>query len=167
MKKCIKIISLVFIISSLVFSSHYSSFAASKNTTKKSNDKTIDTDITGNTFIEDLKPDNLNGTPEKLSTPFVNLIHNVVNPILGVVQVIGGILTVVSIALFGLGMLLSGNEHLAGDLGLRMMGDHGGHGGGPDAKVELLNFGRALLIGAVLLFCSATIVKFVFYIFNI
>ena len=122
MKKCIKIISLVFIISSLVFSSHYSSFAASKNTTKKSNDKTIDTDITGNTFIEDLKPDNLNGTPEKLSTPFVNLIHNVVNPILGVVQVIGGILTVVSIALFGLGMLLSGNEHLAGDLGLRMMG---------------------------------------------
>lgn len=122
MKKSIKIISLVFIISSLVFSSHYSSFAASKNTTKKSNDKTIDTDITGNTFIEDLKPDNLNGTPEKLSTPFVNLIHNVVNPILGVVQVIGGILTVVSIALFGLGMLLSGNEHLAGDLGLRMMG---------------------------------------------
>ncbi len=89
---------------------------------KKSDDETIDTDITGNTFIEDLKPDNLNGTPEKLSTPFVNLIHNVVNPVLGVVQVIGGILTVVSIALFGLGMLLSGNEHLAGDLGLRMMG---------------------------------------------
>lgn len=122
MKKCIKIISLVFIISSLVFSSHYSSFAASKNTTKKANDKTIDTDITGNTFIEDLKPDNLKGTPEKLSTPFVNLIQNVVNPVLGVVQVIGGILTVVSIALFGLGMLLSGNEHLAGDLGLKMMG---------------------------------------------
>ena len=122
MKKCIKIISLVFIISSLVFSSHYSSFAESKNTTNKSDDENIYTDITGNTFIEDLKPDNLNETPEKLSTPFVNLIQNVVNHVLGVVQVIGGILTVVSIALFGLGMLLSGNEHLAGDLGLRMMG---------------------------------------------
>ena len=115
MKKCIKIISLVFIISCLVFSSHYSCFA-------KSTEENIDTDITGNTFIEDLKPDNLNGAAEKLSTPFVDLIHNVVNPVLGVVQVIGGILTVVSIALFGLGMLLSGNEHLAGDLGLRMMG---------------------------------------------
>lgn len=132
MKKCIKIISLVFIISSLVFSSHYSCFAKQETITgedkgmkkqsTKSDPNEIDTNIIGDNFIKDLKPDNLDGPAEQLSTPFVELIQNVVNPVLGVVQVIGGILTVVSIALFGLGMLLSGNEHLAGDLGLRMMG---------------------------------------------
>ena len=218
MKKYIKIISLIFMIS-LIFSTHYSCFAkstthnsssgqehggvggsfggSSKGSTthnsssgqehggvggsfdnssqkstkevsdsKKSDDENIYTDITGDNFIEDLKPDNLSGAAENLSSPFVKLIHDVVNPILGVVQVIGGILTVISVAMFGLGMLLSGNDHLAGDLGLRMMGGPGGKGG-PEAKLELLNFGRTLLIGAVLLFCSATIVKFVFYIFNI
>lgn len=155
MKKCLKIITLVLIFS-FFMSSHYFIFAK---------DKTINTKITGGSFIKSLNPDGISGKAETWSNPFVNFIHSVVNPILGFVQIIGGILTVVSIALFGLGMVLSGNEHLSGELGLRMGGSHGG--GGPEAKMELLNFGRRLLIGAVLLFCSATIVKFVFYVFNI
>lgn len=159
MKKCLKIIILVLIFSFLI-SSQYSIFA-----TDKDEEATIDTSITGDSFTKALNPDGISGTAEQLSNPFVKFIHEVVNPILGFIQIIGGILTVVSIALFGFGMLLTGNEHLSGELGLRMMG--GPHGGGPEAKLELLNFGRRLLIGAVLLFCSASIVKFVFYVFNI
>lgn len=160
MKKCLKIIILVLIFSFLI-SSQYSIFA-----TDKDEEATIDTSITGDSFTKALNPDGISGTAEQLSNPFVKFIHQVVNPILGFIQIIGGILTVVSIALFGFGMLLTGNEHLSGELGLRMMG--GPHGdGGPEAKLELLNFGRRLLIGAVLLFCSASIVKFVFYVFNI
>lgn len=160
MKKCLKIIILVLIFSFLI-SSQYSIFA-----TDKDEEATIDTSITGDSFTKALNPDGISGTAEQLSNPFVKFIHQVVNPILGFIQIIGGILTVVSIALFGFGMLLTGNEHLSGELGLRMMGGpHGG--GGPEAKLELLNFGRRLLIGAVLLFCSASIVKFVFYVFNI
>ena len=159
MKKCLKIIILVLIFSFLI-SSQYSIFA-----TDKDEEATIDTSITGDSFTKALNPDGISGTAEQLSNPFVKFIHQVVNPILGFIQIIGGILTVVSIALFGFGMLLTGNEHLSGELGLRMMGGpHGG--GGPEAKLELLNFGRRLLIGAVLLFCSASIVKFVFYVFN-
>ena len=146
MKKCLKIIILVLIFSFLI-SSQYSIFA-----TDKDEEATIDTSITGDGFTKALNPDGISGTAEQLSNPFVKFIHEVVNPILGFIQIIGGILTVVSIALFGFGMLLTGNEHLSGELGLRMMG-------GPH--------GRRLLIGAVLLFCSASIVKFVFYVFNI
>ena len=160
MKKCLKIIILVLIFSFFI-SSQYSIFA-----TDKDEEATIDTSITGDSFTKALNPDGISGTAEQLSNPFVKFIHQVVNPILGFIQIIGGILTVVSIALFGFGMLLTGNEHLSGELGLRMMGGpHGG--GGPEAKLELLNFGRRLLIGAVLLFCSASIVIFVFYVFNI
>ena len=145
MKKCLKIIILVLIFSFLI-SSQYSIFA-----TDKDEEATIDTSITGDGFTKALNPDGISGTAEQLSNPFVKFIHEVVNPILGFIQIIGGILTVVSIALFGFGMLLTGNEHLSGELGLRMMGGpHGG--GGPEAKLELLNFGRRLLIGAVLLF---------------
>lgn len=159
MRKCFKIISLILLFN-LIICSHYSSFAE-----KKEKKATIDTSITSNKFLKDLNPDGLTDTAEKLSSPFVKFIQEVVNPILGFVQVIGGFLTIVSIALFGLGMLLTGNEHLSRELGLRMTG--GPRGGGPETKLELLNFGRSLLIGAVLLFCSATIVKFVFYVFNI
>ena len=143
MKKCLKIIILVLIFSFFI-SSQYSIFA-----TDKDEEATIDTSITGDSFTKALNPDGISGTAEQLSNPFVKFIHQVVNPILGFIQIIGGILTVVSIALFGFGMLLTGNEHLSGELGLRMMGGpHGG--GGPEAKLELLNFGRRLLIGAVL-----------------
>lgn len=156
MKKCLKLI-ILFLLFSFLMNSQYSIFAANK-------EKNIDTSIISSGFVKSLNPNGLSEEAEKWSNPFVKFIHSVVNPILGFVQVIGGFLTVVSIALFGIGMLLSGNEHLAEEIGLKIGGFHGG---GPEAKLELLNFGRRLLIGAVLLFCSATIVKFVFYVFDI
>lgn len=165
MNKCKKIISLIFIIF-IISSTHYSCFATQQIKIAKDND-VIDTKITSDSFIRDLSPDGLNGTAEQISTPFVNFIHQIVNPILGVVQIIGGILTVVSIAIFGFNMLLGGNSELANDLALGhgMLGGKDGPKEGPGAKKEMLDFGRSLLIGAVLLFCSATIVKFVFSIF--
>ncbi len=167
MNKCKKIISLIFIIF-IISSTHYSCFATQQIKIAKGND-VIDTKITSNSFIRDLSPDGLNGTAEQISTPFVSFIHQIVNPILGVVQIIGGVLTVISIAIFGFNMLLGGNSELANDIalghGIGMHGEKGGPKEGPGAKKEMLDFGRSLLIGAVLLFCSATIVKFVFSIF--
>ena len=93
----------------------------------------------------------------KLSTPFVNTITNIVYPVLGIVQAIGGILTIVSIAILGFGMILSGNEGLAKDLGMNFGGVSG-----PEAKRKLLDFGRSLMIGSILMFSSATLVQFVF-----
>ncbi len=123
----------------------------------------IDTSITSDNFLNDFNP---NGNdPEKdktgnaIARPFVSTITSIVNPILGVIQSIGGLLTIVSVAMFGFGMVLSGNGGLAQDLGLKL--------GRPQLKVDLLNFGRTLLIGSVLLFSSATLVKFVFRIFTI
>ena len=159
MKKYLKIINFVLLLSLIISSTHYSIFA---------DDGTIDTSILGSNFVKELNPDGLDDDAEALTTPFVKFIHNVVNPILGFVQIIGGILTVVSIALFGFGMLLSGNSQLADEVGLRTFGGgpHGGKGG-PDARRDLLIFGRTMLIGSVLLFFSASIVKFVFFVFNI
>ena len=152
MKKYLKIINFVLLLSLIISSTHYSIFA---------DDGTIDTSILGSNFVKELNPDGLDDDAEALTTPFVKFIHNVVNPILGFVQIIGGILTVVSIALFGFGMLLSGNSQLADEVGLRTLG------GGPHGGRDLLIFGRTMLIGSVLLFFSASIVKFVFFVFNI
>ncbi len=159
MKKYLKIVSFILLTSIIISSTHYSIYAK---------DSEIDTSIMGSKFVEDLNPDGLDGPAETLSTPIVNFIKNVINPILGFVQIIGGILTVISIALFGFGMLLSGNGHLADEVGLAGFrgGPHGGKGG-PDARHDLLMFGRTMVIGSVLLFFSASIVKFVFFIFNI
>ena len=154
MKKCIKIISLIFVIS-IMTNLNYSCFA---------ND--VDTSIISDNFVSDLNPDGLNGTAEELSTPVVRFIHRIVNPILGFVQVIGGILTIVSVAMFGFGLFLNGDDKLAPDLGLGLE-RRPRPKGGPEARWELLDFGRSVLIGAVLLFSSATIVKFIFAVFNV
>lgn len=156
MSKYIKVISLLFMIC-LIFNINYSCFASNE-------EANIDTSIISENFIKDLNPDEVSGAAESLSTPFVNLIQTVVNSILGFIQVIGGILMVVSVAMFGFGMVLSGNGNLAGELGIKINGESKG---GADARFELLSYGRRLLIGSILLFSSATLVKFVFNILQV
>lgn len=156
MKKRGIIISLIFIIS-IIFNLNYSCFA-------KDGDN-IDTSILSNSFITNLNPEGMNGPAETLSTPFVNFIHRIVNPILGFVQIIGGILTIISIAIFGFGLFLNGNDKLAMDLGFGIVRRH--KAGGPEAKMELLDFGRGIFIGSVLLFSGAAIVKIIFAVFNV
>lgn len=145
----------LFIIFCVVFNAHSSCLAATN-----SNNETIDTSILSDNFTDELSPNQVNGAGEKISTPLVNFITKIVNSILGFIQIIGGILMVISVAMFGLGMLLNGNGDLARELGIGEQAN----GGSPDAKVALLNYGRTLLIGSVLLFSSASLVKFVFYI---
>ena len=153
MKKCIKIISLIFAIS-IIFNLNYSCMA---------ND--IDTSITSDNFITSLNPEGMSGTAENLSTPIVGFIQRIVNPILGFAQIIGGFLTIISVAIFGFGLFLNGNDKLAMDLGFGIVKRH--KVGGPEAKMELLDFGRGILIGSVLLFSGATIVKIIFAVFNV
>lgn len=165
MKKYIKIICLIILIS-LITSTHYSTFAsydikiAKGGLLEESGEKTIDTNITSDRFVDSLDPNSLNngGRGSKLSSPFVTFIQSIVNPILGFVQTIGGFLMIVALSMFGLGMLLSSNKALAEEFPISMT---------PNNVQNLIKYGRQLLIGSVLLFFSATLVKFVFQIFNI
>ncbi len=173
MKK-IKVILISIIVCSFIINAHYSIFATNLqeddilqiteiNNVSKKNAQKIETDITSDKFIDDFDPEKMTtgDASYKLSTPFISTITNIVNPVLGIVQVIGGILMIVSIAIFGFGMILSGNEGLARDLAMNFGGVSG-----PEAKRKLLDFGRSLLVGSVLLFGSATLVQFVFKVFK-
>lgn len=159
-KSLLKIISLT-ILFTLIISTHYSILAT---------DDTIDTSITADSnFANEFNPqkvelgddDNAQTLEGKWATPLTKAITKIVNPILSVIQTIGGLLMIVSVAIYGFYMVAMSHGPLAQDLGIG-----GGRGGSPDGKIGLLNFGRSLLIGSVLLFSSATLVRFVFNIFT-
>ena len=109
MKKILKIIIVIF--SCLIIYINYPCLAENETTT-------IDTDITSDQFIKDLDPNSVDGIAADLSNPFVSAIQKIINPILGFVQVIGGLLMVVSVAMYGFGMLVISNEPLAGEVGI-------------------------------------------------
>ena len=173
MKKGIKIVSLI-ILFILITSARYSIFANNSIQIAKggllenggeAGDKkvTIDTDITSDKFLDEYNPNNRSketGAVGKLSSPIIKFIVTIVNKLVGVIQLIGGLLSIVSVAIFGFALVVSGNGDLAADLNLNIAGK-------PRGKKELLDFGRSMLIGSVLLFSSATLVRFVFNIFNL
>lgn len=104
----------------------------------------LQTDITGDSFQNMYDPEKLKeGT---ITRPVTKAIIAVVNPVLGVIQVIGGLVMVASIGMFGFKMLLSVGK-----------GEQG-----PDTKIRLLDYGGALLKGSTLMFFSVTFVKFIF-----
>lgn len=116
--------------------------------------KKINTDITSDSFKEQFDPldENPSTTTETIAKPLMNSIVEIVNSILGVIQVIGGILSIVSIAVLGFSKILSSDEGLSKDLGINA----------PNARKKLLDQGRLLIIGSILLFFSATFVRIVF-----
>ena len=137
-----------------------------KNNNKKSDKKsdttetavqTIDTSITSDQFVSDLDPNKVSGEPKSMSTTVINFLQKIIKPVLGIIQAIGGFIMIVSLGIYGYGLLLSGNNGLAKDLGIK----------NPHNVAGIKNFGRSILIGSVLLFFSTIIVKFVFQIFNI
>lgn len=137
-----------------------------KSNNKKSNKEsdttetavqTIDTSITSDQFVSDLDPNKLSGVPKSMSTTAINFLQKIINQVLGIIQAIGGFIMIVSLGIYGYGLLLSGNNDLAKDLGIK--NSHN--------VADIKNFGRSILIGSVLLFFSTIIVKFVFKIFNI
>lgn len=157
MKKNLLKIGILTILVILIISSHDSILAKGDE---------IDTGITSDSnFANEFNPQKIDidgkSAVGKMSKPFTNAITGIVNPILGVIQTIGGLLMIVSIAVFGFYMVVMSHGPLAQDLGIG-----GPRGNGPEAKINLLNFGRSLLIGSVLLFTSATLVRFVFNLFT-
>ncbi len=137
-----------------------------KNNNKKSDKKsdttetavqTIDTSITSDQFVSDLDPNKVSDEPKSMSTTVINFLQKIIKPVLGIIQAIGGFIMIVSLGIYGYGLLLSGNNGLAKDLGIK----------NPHNVAGIKNFGRSILIGSVLLFFSTMIVKFVFQIFNI
>ena len=136
-----------------------------KNNNKKSNKesdttetvKTIDTSITSDQFVSDLDPNKVSDEPKSMSTTVINFLQKIIKPVLGIIQAIGGFIMIVSLGIYGYGLLLSGNNDLAKELGIK----------NPHNVVGIKDFGRSILIGSVLLFFSTIIVKFVFQIFNI
>ena len=148
MEKSLKILCFIFLFN-LIFCTHYSVQAASTN------QNTLDTSITTNSFIDGMNPDKVNEKSQsgKISSSFIAIIKGIVNPVLGIIQVIGGFLMVVSFAIFGFGLVASGNNEWSKSLGLHVT---------PNQKGNLLGFGRNLLIGSSLLFAGSAFVTFVF-----
>lgn len=118
----------------------------------------INLDITSKQFSEEFKPGKKDSaTTNALSSPFINTIIQVVNPVLGIIQVFGAILSVVSIALFGITMVLSSTNFFSAIFNIP---DEN-----PNARASMLEYLRYLIIGSVLLTASVTIVRVVFKLF--
>ena len=152
MKKYV-IIVLSIMLFILVIGTHYSYCAG-----------TINTNILDEGFLEEYDPnkDDGDGDGDDIADKVTDKIVEIVNKVLGILQVIGALLMVVSLGLAGFNLLLSTNDGVNRDLGIDKFV---GPGGGPETKFKLLGLGRGYLIGTVLLFAGVTIVRFVFNIF--
>ena len=146
---------IVFLIANICLSCYNMSLAANS----------IDTDILSINFTDQFDPKQSGG--EKLSRPFTALIVLIVNRILGILQVIGAIILVISLALYGFKGILGSGDGIAKELGLfigKSTNEYGNEVSGVQSidKKSLSNTIRKMSIGSVILFGSATIVKIVF-----
>ena len=118
-----------------------------------SNAADINLNITSDEFIEEFNPNSeMSDEVNVIAKPIATSMMEIVRIALGVIQVIGGILAVISITIFGLNMILATHKPLANDLGF---------GRTPDDLKALVDFGRTTLIGATLLLAGGTIVKLI------
>ncbi len=121
-------------------------------------DGNVSTKIMDNGFIEEFKPGN--GGNDSIANTVLDQIIPIINKILGIVQVIGVILMVISIAFFGFKIIMSNNSELLGPLGLNGGLSRGDKTPGDNAQIR--HWMWLVLIGSVLLFMSSTIVRIVF-----
>ena len=120
-------------------------------------DITIDTDITSNEFLTTFNPskDLENDGTKQTAQPFVELFVKIANAALSIVQFIGAIATVISIALYGVNNIFGVSPELRGDI----MGHMEMSKNSPYSKIELKRFFRRVIIGSILLFFGGTFVK--------
>ena len=127
--------------------------------------RAIDTDIMSNTFTDQFNPEN-NGD-NAISRKFTTLIVLIVNKILGILQVIGAILLVVSLGITGINGIFGAGDGFAEDLGLSI-GTSSNEYRDNIKGVQTINKGtiskiiRKISIGSFILFGSSTIVQIVF-----
>ena len=75
----------------------------------------LDTSITGSGFTSAMDPSRGGGASGTIEKPLIDTIIAVINPLLRVAQIIGGLLMIVSIAMYGINMLLA-TETFFGDI---------------------------------------------------
>ena len=146
---------IVFLIANICLSCYNMSLAANS----------IDTDILSNNFTDQFDPKQSGG--ETLSRPFTALIVLIVNRILGILQVIGAIILVISLALYGFKGILGSGDGIAKELGLfigKSTNEYGNEVSGVQSidKKSLSNTFRKITLCLFILFGSDTIVKIVF-----
>lgn len=72
-------------------------------------------------------------------------------------QIIGAIGAVVSIAIYGFKHIFGADPRMARDLGIPL-----NDRGSPNMRLELFDWARGMLIGSLILFFSSTLVKVVY-----
>lgn len=148
-KNVIKILMLILIVL-LVFEIPYSIYAAEIPSL-------MDEDLTDG--VNPAKDDG-GDVAKTISRPFTEIILEIVQNLLGAIQIIGGLLMVLSIAAWGLGMLLNSQPGLMADLGIgEKFGPKMGYN--PNVRKQMMDYLRVLIIGSSLLFASSSIVVFV------
>lgn len=123
-------------------------------------DSKVNTKIYEDGFINDFDPNKEVGENQAVGAvekPIINAIVNVINPILGTIQVIGGLVAVLSIAFYGFKHILGADPGMSRDLGMPT-----NDRGSPNMRIELHNWARVMIIGSILLFFSSTLMKIVF-----
>ena len=116
----------------------------------------VNVNIMDDGFIDEFNP-NDSTEIDTITDPITGTMVAIIKRVLGILQVVGALLSVLSIAFFGYNRLLSANESMGRELGF---GPHG-PGQSPDTKRSMMDFSRSMLIGSLLLFSSVTIVNIV------
>lgn len=143
-----------------------SSKSSSGSGTKKSNTVIVDTNILREDFANEFDPNNEDGGYD-ISNPFIKVIIPVVAKILNILQVIGAIVLVISLAIAGFNGILGAGDGFSEDLGLNVgksVNDYGLEVSGVQnlTKGSLSKIIRRALIGSLILELSLTIVRIVF-----
>ena len=129
--------------------------------------KTIETDILNPNFTNEFDPSK--DADEGLTGPFTKIIVSVASRILTILQIIGGIIFVISLAMAGLNGIFSAHSGIAADLNLNVgktTNDYNKEIMGSLNKEALSKIIRRSAIGSIFLFSSTTIVKIVFNLFS-
>ena len=129
--------------------------------------KTIETDILNPNFTNEFDPSK--DADEGLTGPFTKIIVKVANRILTILQILGGIIFVISLAMAGLNGIFSAHSGIADDLNLNVgktTNDYNKEIMGSLNKGALSRIIRRSAIGSIFLFSSTTIVKIVFHLFS-
>lgn len=149
---------------------HLASSSSSKSSsgsgTKKSNTVLVDTDILREDFANEFDPNSKTGG-YNISNPVIKVIIPVVAKILNILQVIGAIVLVISLAIAGFNGVLGAGDGFSEDLGLNVgksVNDYGIEVSGVQnlTKGSLSKIIRRALIGSLILESSLTIVRIVF-----
>lgn len=134
---------------------------------KKPNTSTeVNVDFLSDDFANQFDANNDDGSA--MSKPITDLIVTIVNHILVILQILGAVILVLSIAIFGINSVLSADKGVAKTLGLYLTLDKNDYGkdiSSTISKSDLLDSMRSAIIGSFILFMSSTIVKIVFGIF--